>query len=73
MVQTTSYQQAQRSDCEEVACLHHGFILLTIHPAVVRTSEALRCTAACGHGGSMVTADIVKGTQLSSLIPAHVS
>ena len=46
---------------------------LTIDPAVIWTSKVVCCTAPCGHSGSMVTADIVKGTQLASLIPAHVS
>lgn len=43
---------------------------LTVLPAVIRACEAVCHAAARGHGGRVVTADIVKGAQLASLIPA---
>jgi hypothetical protein len=53
--------------------VHDELHILTIDPAVIWTGEVVCCTASFGHGGSVVTADIMKGTQLASLIPAHVS
>lgn len=57
----------------ETWCMHDDLKILTIHPAMIWTCEVVCCTTSRGHSGSMVTADVVKGTQLASLIPAHVS